>query len=594
MDTPKNIDSQETISPLSRTQTNGLTAVIQAGWFPWVVLVSLGCVIACAAAAVGIVVASNNQTVESWAIQPAVLLAILSSIINLAVISALTPGLEVRFWLRAGRGTTLAQLHHIWNARGMGILGAIRAGSESRKVAIVSAVIYIIQFANGPLLQRSTFEVGRSSTSIIQLSLDIAPNIIPGTLNTRVGTNDPEQMDTHRPWIMIAQDLRKNTTITTKNESGYFCDGTCIGAVPGLGITHRCSPPATSYLDYNRSSSDGKPVFGVSARIQAHGEREGGGAYLALTSFYVSDISDSCMATITTERCNITAGLVEYPITVQNTTVTLRRSEILNMTVRQTYNMPGDSPTAPRGTGGGPLSALDKFVHTKIADEAISHARNPGRVYESPKQLTDLFFVANHSAYSEHVRKWCGLKWTSPTEYVLLSLHDFMFRAALQAAAFGELGVNYTSRNNSAQVPIGAMKQTFDVRHEGFELIFRSNERYLAAAIVSIGLAVILLVVLVWGWWKLESPIGFSPLGIAKAFGAPILRDNEDSTPNSTSRPPVVETILQQKGHEEFRLDSSAVGMSTGAHLERRHTATARMERLERKKTVSLVIEREV
>ncbi|KAM7187654.1 hypothetical protein V8F33_011121 [Rhypophila sp. PSN 637] len=184
MDTAGKIDSQETISPLRRTHTNGLTAVIQAGWVPWVVLVSLGCVIACAAAAVGIVMASNDRTVDSWAIQPAVLLAILSSIINLAVISALTPGLAVRFWLRAGRGTTLAQLHHIWNARGMGIFGAIRAGSESRKVAIVSAFIYVIQFANGPLLQRSTFQVGRSSTSIIPLSLDIAPNIIPAGFRT--------------------------------------------------------------------------------------------------------------------------------------------------------------------------------------------------------------------------------------------------------------------------------------------------------------------------------------------------------------------------------------------------------------------------
>ncbi|KAM7187653.1 hypothetical protein V8F33_011120 [Rhypophila sp. PSN 637] len=376
-------------------------------------------------------------------------------------------------------------------------------------------------------------------------------------------------MDTHRPWIIIAQDLRKNTTITTKNEPGYFCDGICIGAVPGVGITHRCSPPTTSYLDYNQSSSDGKPVFGVSARIKAHSQREGGGAYLALTSFFVSDISESCMATITTER-----------------------SEVLNMTVRETYSMPGDSPTSPRWTPGGPLSALGKF--TKIEDEAVSRARHPGRTYASPKQLTDLFFVADDSDYSNHVRKECGLKWTSPTEYVLLSLHDFMFRAALQAAAFSEQGINSASSNNSTRAPLGAMKQTFDVRREGFELIFQSNERYLAAAIVCIGLAVILLVVLVWGWWKLESPIGFSPLGIAKAFGAPILRDNGDSTPTSTSRPPIVETILQQQGHEEFRLNSFAVAMSTGVHLERRHTTTARMERLERKETVSLVVEREV
>ena len=510
-------------------------AIRQAPWAPWVGLFSLVTILVCALGAVGIVVASNNQTVDSWAIQPAVLLAILSSVLNIAFISALTPGLAVRFWLRAVRGTTLSQLHHIWNARGMGIVGALRAGSESRRVAVVSALIYIIQFANGPLLQRSTYQVGRGSSTVQPLSLDLAPNIPEGSLNI-ISTGATETMDATRKWIMIAQEWWQNTTILTREADGYFCNGTCTGNAPGVGITYHCSS-STGHLDYSLLSSDNKSVFTIASHLAAN---ETGGAHLHLSSMYVSDVDDACMATVTTDQCNITAGLVEYPITVQNTTVSLRRSDLLagGMKVRTVYSMPGDSPAATPNTPGGPLAALEKFVWTKLADDAVSRHRSPGRTYKSPGMLSDVFFVANSSSYSPHVLRECGLKWASPTEYVLLSLHDFMFRAAMHAGA--ELQAT----------------QTFDVHRGGFELIFRSNEAYLAVAVVAIGVAVVLLVVLIWGWWWLDFPAdGFSPLGIAKAFGAPVLRDTDvDAATAATSRP-IVQSILKEKGHKEFRLD---------------------------------------
>ncbi|KAK1749671.1 hypothetical protein QBC47DRAFT_426632 [Echria macrotheca] len=502
-----------------------LAAITQPRWVPWVALLSLVVILFCASAAVGIVVGSNNQTVDSWAIQPAVLLAILSSILNIAFVSALSPGLAVRFWLRASKGTTLAQLHHIWNARGLGIFGALRAGSESQKVAVISAFIYIIQFANGPLLQRSTYQVGRASSTTLLLSLDLAPNIPEGTLNT-IGDGTPETMDAHRKWIMVEQEWWQNTTMETRDADGYVCNGTCLGNVPGVGITHSCTT-STTYLDYTVPEADNKTIFSIASHLAAN---ETGGAYLFLNTSYVSDISESCLATIIVENCNITAGLVEYPIVIKDKTISLRRSELLNMKVRETYSMPGDSPTAPNNTPGGPLAALEKFIWSKLEDDAVSRRRNDtgradtGRTYSSPGLLADIFFVADQQSYSTHVLAQCGLKWASPTEYVLLSLHDFIFRAALHA---GE--------DTKAT-------QTFEAHREGFELIFRSNEGYLAAAAVSVGVAVATLVALIWGWWWLEFPVDFSPLGIAKAFGAPILRD--------TKSKPVSDTLLRASAED--------------------------------------------
>jgi hypothetical protein len=75
------------------------------------------------AASVGIIWLSNDSLVENIKIQPQVLLAILSTIVNALLAFALVEGLTIHFWKQAGCGMTVRQkttliflkLTNVWN-----------------------------------------------------------------------------------------------------------------------------------------------------------------------------------------------------------------------------------------------------------------------------------------------------------------------------------------------------------------------------------------------------------------------------------------------------------------------------------------------
>ena len=72
-------------------------------------LLVLACMVACAS----IIAISDLQEVTSWKIQPTVLLAVLSSILNFALATTLSISVAIFWWRSALHGTTLERLHYI-------------------------------------------------------------------------------------------------------------------------------------------------------------------------------------------------------------------------------------------------------------------------------------------------------------------------------------------------------------------------------------------------------------------------------------------------------------------------------------------------
>lgn len=72
--------------------------------------------LACLLASLGILAGSNHQAVSTWHAPPATYLAISTAIANLAMRYAALQGVVIAWWLRAIRGSTLAQLHSDWRS----------------------------------------------------------------------------------------------------------------------------------------------------------------------------------------------------------------------------------------------------------------------------------------------------------------------------------------------------------------------------------------------------------------------------------------------------------------------------------------------
>ncbi|GAB1315572.1 hypothetical protein MFIFM68171_05782 [Madurella fahalii] len=508
-------------------------------WTPWLGIVSLTTMLACTVASAIVVAASHDKEVGSWKIQPAVWLAIFSAISNIAFSSALATGIAVCFWLRAELGSELSQLHYIWDhGRGIGFLSAFRAGSDARKVALLATAAYIVQFASGPLLQRATYQVTEDRVNQGVMFLDIS-NRIPdgwyGTWNSRGGVIQ------RRPSITAAQEWYRNDTVTVPDQEGYRCDGTCHGHVRGAGFVETCvSSTRPLDLSTNASNVDNKPpVFLITSSIMDNGTNPDGTQQhlVNLTVMYITEIQAQCQATLHIDNCYLSSAVVEYPVSIQNTSLALRTNDLDSLRYVSSYSSWGDRLDAPAGTGVGPLAILNDFINDfyHSNDTAVYNTNLNRWIFSGPGKghLGDIFLQTKPPAsLAGSEFEACRLIWSSPTRYLLTAVHDYMFRVA-------------------HHVGNGTDRQTFAARRTATVLVFRSDRAFLGGAL-GVALSGILLVgSLSWGWWRLGRAVTLSPLETARVFQAPAVRD-------AVRRGETIDEILENVRH--VRVSAAAGG----------------------------------
>ncbi|KAM7204696.1 hypothetical protein V8F20_003480, partial [Naviculisporaceae sp. PSN 640] len=421
---------------------------------PWTGLASLGAMILCTIASACVVGVANGKFADSWSIQPSVILATIAAVSNIAFNSAMATGIAVRFWLYASRDAHLSQLHYIWDhGRGFGFLSALRAGSEARTVAILATIAYITQFASGPLVQRSVDQSVVSHESTQTMYMDMATSIPGGWF----GLIENDYVVGFLNGVPQQQAIGRNLTMTTRldpSQPEYVCNGTCYGYVRGAGFAHQCSTtehPMPMAIEEN----NGEIVFSINSTRKADSAGE---PYLELLIVYVSDVNTSCIATVKVTTCHIDAAVVEYPVTISNSTISLRNEELTKMNVISTSTDPHDLPNQPDGTDSGPLGGLSGLtgqfgdpLWTLSTKEFDPNKKRPRTMYQGPAtNIADIFIQVQTPQYVEEdgpMRK-CAPTWANPESWVLNYLHEFMFRSALR------IGMNGISLN----------RQTFTAR----------------------------------------------------------------------------------------------------------------------------------
>ncbi|KXX81530.1 hypothetical protein MMYC01_202495 [Madurella mycetomatis] len=430
-------------------------------WTPWLGIASLTTMLACTIASAIVVAVSHDKDVETWGIQPTVWLAIFSATSNIAFSSALATGIAVRFWLRAERGAEPSQLHYIWDhGRGFGFLSAFRAGSDARKVALLATAAYIVQFASGPLLQRAIYQATQDRTSEGVMFLDMSNRIPDGWFGFWDTSGGVRQ---HRRSITVSQEWYRNDTITLPDQEGYRCDGTCHGHVRGAGFVETCVS-STRPLDLSTELSNYSTVFLINSDIIDNGTNWDNTPhpFLNLTIMYVADVQGQCQATLHIDTCYLSSAVVEYPVTIQNTSLALRTNDLDSLRFISNYISSGDRLDAPAGAGVGPLASLNHFIQYRHRDNAtaVYHSDIDKWLYSGPGPglLADIFLQAEPPAsLASPALNPCRLTWSSPTRYLLTAMHDYMFRVA-------------------HRVGNGTDRQTFAARRTATVLVFRSGQ----------------------------------------------------------------------------------------------------------------------
>lgn len=465
---------------------------------PWLAFFCIFILLGSIVVSIAIIASSNNRPVKSWKIQPAVWLSIMSSIFTLTLEALVAMGLAICWWRSVAHGTTLKRLHYISGGSNiLNLVPAVIAGADTRKVALTVAVIALSKFASGPLLQRSTHAKISDVETDVAMKMHIAQQLPDGFYGSQDVSNSNG--------IFLLQSWYFNDTLETLPDSGFSCkgNGTCSVNIPAAGLNYGCDS-TTQTLNLLDPQNLDTIVFNISTYMNY----DFGQPMLFLSTMYLSSVDGSCMGTITTDTCNIIPATVEYPISIQNTTISLNYDNLLtNRSVVSNYTSPGDKANLPYDTPSGPLTGLNALMGTYLETTAVLVSP---RIYDRNNSISDLFFDNFQPELTPYARDNCGLRWDSPTDYIISQIFTFMFLSAFQA------GLNESYFSNSDL-------QNFTAHFSGSELHYHSNFRFLAAAIVVMILGLLGVLILLWGWWELGRPVTLSPLETAKAFGAPIL-----------------------------------------------------------------------
>lgn len=122
--------------------------------------------------------------------------------------------------------------------------------------------------------------------------------------------------------------------------------------------------------------------------------------------------------------------------------------------------------------------------------------------------------AANSSeAYS--VATGCTVRFKDPTNDLLEEARKFMFQTAVSSSNSSD--IQHVSSAETASHPV-----------------YQSHYEFLAIAVVLTVLAIFLVSATFGGYWHLGRPMTMSPVELAKAFNAPLLR-NEDSNAKGTA-----------------------------------------------------------
>ena len=471
---------------------------------PWDAFLSLFIAIGCVLFTIFIIVMANGDSIDNWKVTPGVYLAISSAIAGIVLRYAFKKGVEISWWVAAlGRGgtTTMADLHQIW-LFSTSLRSALLAGHNFNLVALASILLAFVP-ANAPLAQRALRTINRPATFNMEVPIVAASFLNETSGATSLITGRTGQINFITPeFAPILQDYLLSTPITL---ASLPCrnTGTCRGILRAAGYKMACvegtdffdktpgllhdinedgtSPFNDSVVfstdfEYMRNTgalvSPGESVINVTAKFKEHGK---------------------CKGDLAVRNCTIAPATVGYHIVIVNSTIALDSSYTYKDDELITY-----TNTSDRRVHGGIFLALrDQFS----ASVALRFTGAAG--YDMTTEgVAALRYSRRAKGNGEYL---CKHRWLDPTQDILMSARELIFRLALQG-------------NNTAVV-----SQLVYLTQEDTEVVYTSEPLFVGLALMLIGLTVFAVVPLFWHWWCLGRDVSLSPIEIARAFGAPEL-----------------------------------------------------------------------
>ncbi|KAK5681425.1 hypothetical protein LTS10_005955 [Elasticomyces elasticus] len=415
-----------------------------------------------------------------------------------------------------------------------------------------TTIIVALMIVDGPLLQRATTVHSAVRTENITLSLLLAPELPTGFS----GVSQNGALDLSYGAMQVSEDWKNKVPIELNVQP---CNGTCATTVraPGVSLSNCSSTTWTlveeDLYDVNAtwgtwrsydSATDmfGNPMFYVRlGYLPIHTPQ---GSEIAsietgmLQWWYLED--DTFVGEYVATVCYYTPAILEYDVSIQGKQLTIIKRGRTIQTATNTLSFNIDLPFDH--VQPNTIDALTMYLNLHVGVNASVGFRansEPGTFWGLAPMSTEYRAgVVKYLDYSSDD----GMRITDPTPDILADLNEMMFRAGVVSTDWS----NATSLMDEGL----SIEQTLQSTQTVTENVYRADLRWFAGAAVLEVLAVLFVLPLFWGWWRLDKVQMLSPFDLALAFDAPLLKDVNSATG--------VQNVVKQMGDLQIRFGMSA------------------------------------
>ena len=534
--------------------------------FPILSLICLSVIFAAGVGSVIVLLVSENQDVDVWCsgrihtkasvgdkdaysyrITVGAWIALFVFLAGKALAVMFTEAITISWWVAALEEESLHRLHSHWQA-GQSIFDAL---SKPRFFGwvVVASITFTAFTGLETLLQNASSSTTILSTYPTNFTATLASALPDGFSGIYAGiAHDGSEISYLTP--QFAQILQDFTAKVPMKLDLQGCETTsnvsCTTNVTGVGFSYTCQSERLSLLPLivetnNTVTEPSNTFFNVGFDWSIW--------QISLTTLW-KDQSDYTGDVVISQNCSLVPALVSYPVNVSQNEVTLQPSgHIINWTANHAEIDPTsqqvdpvikvlpipslDAPYADMpdlsispgtySTLGGIYLALDKLYTSSIwIQDDITYAADIH--VEGP-------FAYSFALFDNgvEVNTFANNTFTSPMPQLLANIREIMLRSSL-AIVQRQIG-NYALNNGTFHLGSNDsnVTSTYPGQRQIYHSVYKTDRTILTIAISLMTLAVIAMLPLYHGYWRLGRKVSLSPLELAKAL---------HNTPSSSSSNP--------------------------------------------------------
>lgn len=530
--------------------------------FPWLGLGCLVSVLVLTTAAILVLIFSDGKATSQWNknVAPNIILSILNSTASICITIAVAQGIAISWWRKAMRGASITDLHNTWSFGAS--FTSIFLNLKYFNLTALAALVTKLTIIDAVLFQRAASTYVALGPSHPHDITTFPTFSLPVTGQLNAYGNDTDIMLYAFSVDMVGfLDSAEGLIYST---NGYNdCDGICALNVSAPGYIANCTRTEltvdiTADADAraarnNTLLSYTTDVFSVNFNLN-FATPEKNYSWIGLNTTYYQGLDQDpanatsrCPATLYQTQCELRQALINYPVYLQNTTVSTKDAHNTESTV-QVYLGTFDEENAtylgvpdfdsdigqlsafdfknwiPSSEASGPLNeTYDGGIYLTLQNQYKSRASITAQDSSSWYLSTEAQFanvLSNDALGSSNYS--CPFSFDDPMWRIMLGLNTLTFITSDDVYNRPEY-----LNSNMSDTEVDAYKNRSIVYVPAIqfntEVHYRTKFGWMFGALSSTLLCVALVLPVYWEFWKLGRKVSFNPVEIANAFQSPIL-----------------------------------------------------------------------